>query len=293
MVCVFHLETALLDHRLWTLLVWDRNSGDLVRILWLGSSQVFLTPLLQVLELSTTDCNELVSPRVIFLDEFRILVSTRDSATNAPKLTVFNTLIPQGRSLNLRQLSLPPRYSNGHALVHADHDRSLGALNKDGPLITDPAQAIFLVEIPRLRIFLVVQIQTMIESVCSAGTGVEIPWHEWGRGAVIMLTPQASYDSPICVHGTHVMVVKTPSWHGLGDYNRVRTFDFGRRGCNVLPLLDKEGGGTERKATFEDGREFVLDEYGDVAWWGGMRSLGDGNLFRPVSGPFHYSGKEL
>ena len=40
MVCVFHLETVLLDHRLWTLLVWDRKTGDLVRMLWFGSGRV-------------------------------------------------------------------------------------------------------------------------------------------------------------------------------------------------------------------------------------------------------------
>jgi len=116
---------------------------------------------------------------------------------------------------------------------------------------------------------------------------LEVPWNEWGRGAVVMNTPQASYDSPICVHGTRLMVLKTPSWHGLSDYNRIRTFDFGRRGCSILPLLDE---GPERRAVFENGQELTLDESGHVAWWGGMRSLGDGNLFRPVSDPSHSGG---
>jgi len=138
------------------------------------------------------------------------------------------------------------------------------------------------VEIIRLWLLIIVRIQALMEHVCSTRAGVEIPWDEWGRGAVTMKTPQASYDSPICVHGTRLMVVKTPSWHGLSDYNRVRTFDFGRRGCGALPFLD-EGDGAERRAVFEDGLELTLDESGDVAWWGGMRSLGDGNLFRPVS----------
>lgn len=104
-----------------------------------------------------------------------------------------------------------------------------------------------------------------------------------------MKTPQASYDSPICVHGTHLMVLKTPSWHGLSDYNRVHTFDFGWRGCGALPL---EGDGPERRAVFEDGRELTLDESGDVTWWGGMRSLGDGNLFRPVGNPSRSGGND-
>ena len=242
----------------------------------------FSYPPFQVLELSTTNWNELVSPRVILLDEFRILVSVRDPDTNAPKLTVFNTVTPRSDPSNSRQFSLPPQYCDGHALIHADQGRSLGALNGDGPLVTDPTQAILVVEIVRLRLLLIVRIQTLVERVCSTRAEVEIPWDEWGRGVVSMKTPQASYDSPICVHGTHLMVVKTPSWHGLSDYNRVRTFDFGRRGCGTLPFLDEEGGGTERRAAFEDGQELTLDESGDVAWWGGMRSLGDGNLFRPV-----------
>jgi len=112
-----------------------------------------------------------------------------------------------------------------------------------------------------------VRIQPLIKHACPTSPDLKVPWNEWGRGAVIMKTPQASYDSPICVHSTRLMVLKTPSWHGLSDYNRIRTFDFGWRGRSVLPLLDE---GPERRAVFENGQELTLDESGHVAWWGGM-----------------------
>ena len=70
---------------------------------------MFILPAFQVLKLSTTDWKELVGPRVIFLEEFRVLVSTHDPDTNAPKLTVFNTFIPPGNSTNPRQPNPPPR----------------------------------------------------------------------------------------------------------------------------------------------------------------------------------------
>jgi len=81
-------------------------------------------------------------------------------------------------------------------------------------------------------------------------------------------TPRASYDPSIRAwHGVHV-VVKIPSWHGLSDCNRVRTFDFGRHGRGALPCWGEDGGKTERMAVFAGGQGFVLGERVAVA--GGM-----------------------
>jgi len=51
---------------------------------------------------------DLIGPRVVFLDEFRILASTRDPNANAPELIVFDTFIPPGNLPNSRQPNLPP-----------------------------------------------------------------------------------------------------------------------------------------------------------------------------------------
>jgi len=83
------------------------------------------------------------------------------------------------------------------------------------------------------------------------------------------------------------MVLKTLSHHGWRDPNRVRTFDFGRRGQSALPITDE---GPERRAVFEGGDMLVLDEIGHAAQWGHMRSLGDGSLLSPVSDPSHSGG---
>lgn len=237
-----------------------------------------------MVELSTIDWNGLLNPRVIFLDEFRVMISTRDAGTDAPRLIVLNTLVTQDDQRRLRRLGIPPQYRNGLVLIHVDQERPLGTLNRDGPLIADPTQAIFVVGIPELRHLLVVRMRTLIKRVCSTCTDVNIPWDEWGRGAVLMETPLSfTYSPPVHIHGTHVIVVKTPSWLGLKDYNRICTFDFGQRGYDRLPLCDEDGIGAERRALFGDGHKFALNESESVAWWGLMGSLGDGSLFRPVS----------
>ena len=218
----------------------------------------------------------------IFLDEFQIMVATHDAGTNAPELTVFNTLTPQDRPMSSRKFSLPSQYHDKNFFIHVDQDRSLGTLNSDGPLITDPTQAILVIEITKSshrNALLVVRVQALIDQVCSARTDARIPWDEWGRGVVVMENSPSGLGQPIYVHGTHlVMVSRMPDRGGPMDCHRVRTFDFGRRGCGALPFSD-EAGGAARKALFLDGNEFVF-EVGGVGNVAMLGSVGNGNFFQ-------------
>ena len=213
-----------------------------------------------------------------------MVTSTKETGVKAPTLTVFNTLIPQACSGSSRRLSFLPGYSEEDVLLHVDQDRYLGTSNGGGPLITDPTQAILVVEFLGSQwgyFLLVVRVQALIESIVSTCTDGRIPWGEWGRGAVLMETPRFSRNTPIYVHGTHVMV-GVPLRHGLRGRINIRTFDFGRRGRSVLPLWDEEGGGDERRASFEDGQKFTLE---GAIWWNNIQSLSDGHLFGLVSHP--------
>lgn len=42
---------------------------------------------------------------------------------------------------------LPPKYRDWCAYVRLDHDRTLGAANRDGPLTTDPSHPILTVDL--------------------------------------------------------------------------------------------------------------------------------------------------
>ena len=268
-----------------TVLVWDRETRDLVRILWLESGHIFLNSPPQVLDLPTMDLMGSGASGVIFLDEFRTMLATRDTGTGSLQFIVFNTLIPQDCPMSSRRLDLPPQYDSDRcALIHVDQDRSLGTLDRDGPIITDPTQAILVVKLTKLYhgdVLLVVRIQPLIECVCSPRTGAHIPWDEWGRDAVIMENPVSRYGLDVYVHGTHLVLLEIPYQFVQRGCPRVRTFDFCRHGCSALPLWHK-GGGAERKALFLDGSEFVLEATGaGVATpWGGTGSQGDGNFFQ-------------
>ena len=222
---------------------------------------------------------------VIFLDEFRIMASTRYAGADATVLTVFNTLIPQYLPGGSRRLGLPRQYHNGRVILHVDQDRSLGRLDMDGPLIPDPSQAIFVMQFlgPRSRSVLqIVQTEALIDLVCSTCANDHVPWDEWGRGAAFIEIPIPGYTAPVHVHGTHLMV-KAPSLLRLRYYNCIYTFDFCRRRCSTLSLWDGEGDGTQRRAVFKDGQEFMPEGCEDMNWWDTLGSLGDGTLFRQVS----------
>ena len=213
-------------------------------------------------------------PDAIFLDEFRIMVTTRDTGTNAPGLTVYNTLLPQDHPMNSRRFSLPPRYHDRDHLMLVDQDRPLGALKSDGPLITDPTQAILVVELLKFGdrdILLVVRTQVLIEHACSTRADVHIPWNEWGRGAVVMESPLHRYRS--YVHGTHLAMVLTLNRHE--PRHCVRTFDFSRHGCGDLPLWDDKASRAVRVASLSEGTESRFEYVG-----GFMGSHGDGGFFQ-------------
>lgn len=137
----------------------------------------------------------------------------------------------------------------------------MGTLDHDRPLIADPTQAVFVLELASQngeRISIVVRIQSLIENLCSMSTGVRGPWDEWKRSAVIMKVPQCGSsdgDSQPVVQGVHVALVELCA-PPVGEFHRcfyLPIFDFSRRGCNTLPLL--EGDGAERWALFENGRD--------------------------------------
>ena len=225
----------------------------------------------------------MVDPRVLFLDEFRIMVLTHEAGTDAPKLTVFDTYVPQDNRGNSRRFNFSQKHQGAHILIHVDPNRYLGGRTRDEPLVADPTQLILVLEVrkPDGRfILLAVRIQALVEGIYPICPNDNVPWEEWGRGTVILEVPLPSLELPIYVHGTHLVVVDT-SECGRRE-NLLRVFDFRRRECSTLPHWD-EGGGTGRRILFGDGREFVLEDGGYGLSKGGMRSLSDGNFVNLVS----------
>jgi len=236
-----------------------------------------------VLDLSTTEWRELISSYICFIDEFRVVIPVGDANTNSYVLLAFNTLIPQDDPQNLRRFGLPSQYSNEYSIfIHVDPDRWLGTPDGDMPLIPDPTQAILVigVEKPHQRgVLFVMRMQAFIEYVCSPRTDAWIPWDEWGRGAAIIEIPLWDERPTTHVHGTNVVVLKR-EFRGNWEH-RVRIFHFGRGGYGALLLRDGEDGQVERRTSFEDGRELVLEEIEkDEGKFphGGIRSLGNGKF---------------
>jgi len=170
--------------------------------------------------------------------------------------------------------------------VFVDRDRPLGTLNSDGPLTTDPTQAILVVKLSKLRsrnVFLIVRISALVGHVYSMRSDAHLPWDEWGRNAVIMEDQPSDSGLSTYVHGTHlVMVSIIPRQNDPVVCHRVRTFDFGRRRCGALPFWDEEGNGAERKALFLGGSEFILEvaRVGSMVMSRWVGSLGNGNFFQ-------------
>lgn len=171
--------------------------------------------------------------------------------------------------------------------MFVDSDRCLGTLDRNRLFITDPTQAILVVQLVSNygeRVLFIVRIQTLIEHLCSINTDACAPWDEWKVGAVVMkvIRPGGSDGVPHpLVQGARVILVKRRA--GPGNYINfyLCTFDFSRWDCSILPLSD-EGGGTERRALFEDERDFSLQEserMSEVEFY----SLGNGNFMYLVS----------
>ncbi|KAF9649095.1 hypothetical protein BDM02DRAFT_1994278 [Thelephora ganbajun] len=198
-----------------------------------------------------------------------------------PEFILFDTLTPQDHPRNLRWFRVPPRYCGWLASVNTDREMPLGTLNRDGPLITDPAQAFLLVElyneyIPS-RVFIVFRIQTLIGYACSINTDTCIQWDELERDAMIMEVPMPG--SLTSVQGVHVVVRKMPP--GPGDINPLclHIFDFSRRGCSMF--RDEDGNGAEQTAWYEGGRDLILDGSEGMGWR--FCSLGNGSFYHLVS----------
>lgn len=207
--------------------------------------------------------------------------------SDVPEFTLFNTLIPGSRSV---RFCMPPRYRDWGPSMHVDGDRCLGTLNGDGPLVTDPAQAILVVRLVHQEgqtVFIIARIQALIKHACSVNTDSFVPWDEWRRGAVVMVAPSHISRRNSCpfVRGVHVIFVKPSApqnEHGeYGLHFYLHILDFSRRACGVLPLRD-DGDGAERTALFEDGRDFLVQE-NDQTIEQRLDSLGNGNFMFLVS----------
>ena len=102
----------------------------------------------QVFNCSSTDESRPIRSHswVDFLDEFRIIMTSTGNRPDGPELLVFDTLVPQDHPRNLRRFGLPLQNQSGRQVcIYLYHDRSSGTVNRDGPLITDPTQAIFVI----------------------------------------------------------------------------------------------------------------------------------------------------
>ena len=230
---------------------------------------------------------------VAFLDEFRMMVLTPNAPV--PGFTLFDTFVSRNHPVGSRRFCMPLRYRDWFPVLHIDSDMCFGARDRNGPLATDPAQAVLVIKLvrssesqgPLVVWMLVVRTQTLIERMHSVSADAPIPWEEWGRGAVVIEVPEhASVGRgpyPL-VQGVHVIWVTTytaPGDDGYPSPPRLCTFDFSRRGWSILPLLN-EGGGTMRRASFEGGRQLLLQGDEGMAE-SGFKSLGDGKFMYLVS----------
>ena len=251
-----------------------------------SNNHALLTSPHQVLELPPTRGGVLVGGNtgVFFLDEFRVVVST-PNYMDVPEFTLFNTLIPCGSRL----FRVSPRYHGWWLCAHVDGDRCLGTLDQHKPHITDPAQAVLVVDLVSNgeRVLIIVQIQTLMEHLFSTSAGACVPWDEWRTGAVVMKVLHrgsgSACSSPL-VQGVRVTLVKahiTPAIDGNHFDFYLCTFDFSRRGLGALPLLD-EGDGAERRALFEDGRDIWIQGHDEMTRWK-FNSLCDSNFMYLVS----------
>ena len=208
--------------------------------------------------------------------------------TPVPEFTLFNTLVPYASPGNLQRFRLPPRYHDWFPHIHVDSDRCLGTLDRDGPLTTDPARAVFVIRLVSpdgLRDLLIVRIQTLFEHPHSMDGDGCIPWDSWGRSVAVMEVPErvVPNEGPYpLVQGLRVNFVWARPTIGVdGTRLHLYTFDFGRRGWSVLPLLE-EGYRVERRVSFEDGRH-ILFQGGDGMPEPWFDSLGDAKFIYTVS----------
>ena len=235
--------------------------------------------------------NELIHPhaQIACLDEFRMAILPEGYHTGTMELTVFNTLIPQHHPGNMRRLELPQPFYGQHwtSQMHLDGDSLLGTLNRDEPLIADPAQAVLVVELANsqdLCVFLVIRTQALIDqtfSTCAPNSLV--PWDEWRGDTVAMEVQMHNNDPEIFIHGARVVLVwpdpvSEPNLRGT--YSGVQVLDFSRRGRSSMQPPDGGRGGTGSVVPLEGGRCFrIYPSDAGATSEDQLRSLSDGSFF--------------
>jgi hypothetical protein len=239
-----------------------------------------------VLDISSVDGRDLVECdlRATFLDEFRIMFSIADRTGDHNELVLFDTLLPQDHPRNLRRVCPPLIYHDWVPFVGV-RETSWGALNQHGSLITDPTQAIRVVDFHHddrhRHARLAFRTQALIERACSPSTDRDIPWDEWGRGSVA-LEVSISGGLRTLVQGLCVITVKQCAVPGSHRSQlRLCIFDFRLRACGTLSDIG-EGGESVRAARHGDRRDLFLEgsEEMDESFF---ETLGDGIFFYPVS----------
>ena len=220
---------------------------------------------------------------VSFLDEFRMIVST-PSSSDVPEFTLFDTLALGSHLASSRRFCVPQEYRGWLATVCLDPGRCLGTQDWDRPLITDPTQAVLVVELDghRQRDLIIVRIQTLVGHLRSVGTDGCVPWDEWKGGAVVMeVYRRSGRGSHLFVQGVRVIFVeKHTTTPGVDGQIYLSTFDFSRRCFGALP--PDRGDGVERVS---HGRDFLLQKTEGVGLWE-LELLGDDSFVYLVSN-FH------
>lgn len=253
------------------------------------TNRALFTPPPQVLELASIGVGLCQDTQVIFLDEFRMIISPDKSGMG--ELTVFNTLFPQDHPGNLRRLALPQQFHDRRVRIHVDHDRPLGRPNGKEPLIADPAQTVLIVEFVSdwdPPVPLVVTMQVFVGQTHLTHRDSPVPWDEWTRDSVVMdvQIPMRGNELQTFVHGAQVVVAlalctDTDLCDWPEFYHGVQTFDFSRQGRSSMPLWGGGHGGTKRVLLFEEGGCLKFDQ-GEVPWKR-LSSLSDGTLLYLVS----------
>ena len=247
-----------------------------------GSSYCLSFTPFQVLELSpgkgripVWDCTT-----AIFLDEFRMMLTSPTPTEDPPEFTFFNTLVPQDHPNNLRRLRFPQTFRRCMAFLVDGVEMALGTFHSNGPLIADPTQALLVVNLrggTLSKVFVILRVQALIAHMCSTDGNTHIPWDELGRDAMIMKLPE---NVPLLLlQGVHIIEPKTRDIPGDENHFRLRTFDFSRRGSSLR--CEKSANG-EWTALYEGEQDIIFEGYESTGGWT-LYSLGNGALYSIVS----------
>ena len=234
-----------------------------------------------MLDLPHTDERKLLkrNARVVFLDEFRMMIFTLILTENPPEFMLFNSLVSQNDLRSLRRFRVSQRYRNWFPSVIIDRGMSLGTLSQNEPLIVDPGQAFIVLrffrdEVPTL-VFIILRAQALIKHSCSMSTDTYIPWEGWGKDAVIIEIP--TLHLKFYVQGAQIIEAKMRRVPGGGmEHICLRTFDFSKWGCSTLR---SEGCVVVPTAWYEGGRDLFL---------GGRENVEEQEFDSPGSGTFCY-----